>query len=75
MSPLQGLSNEHSLLKVDDEVAPSAKAEEVVAFGEVYTEYNLYFAMFVTAGELELGFWTGVQYAEVVVVVDVIGGS
>jgi hypothetical protein len=57
MSPLQGLSNEHSLFE-DDEVAPGARAEVVVASGGVYIEFNLYFATSVTIGELELGLST-----------------
>jgi hypothetical protein len=58
MSPLQGLPNEHSLLE-DDEVAPSARAEVVVASGGVYIKFDLYFATSVTIGELELRLSTG----------------
>jgi hypothetical protein len=53
MSPLQGLSNEHLLLE-DNKVAPSARAEVVVASKGVYIEFDLYFATSVTIGELEL---------------------
>jgi hypothetical protein len=74
MSPLQGLPNEHSLLE-EDEVAPSARAEEVVASREVYIEAKLYFATSVTAGELELGLSTGAPYTEAAVAADVVGGS
>jgi hypothetical protein len=58
MSPLQGLSNKHSLLK-DNEVAPSARAEVVVASGGMYIEFDLYFATSVTIGELKLRLSTG----------------
>jgi hypothetical protein len=53
MLPLQGLSNKHLLLK-GDEVAPSARAEVVVASRGVYIEFNLYFATSVTIRELKL---------------------
>jgi hypothetical protein len=59
MSPLQGLSEEHSLLG-EDEVALGARAEEVMASWGVYTEADIYFATSKAVEELELGFSTGV---------------
>jgi hypothetical protein len=74
MSPLQGLSDEHSLLE-GDEVAPSATAEEVVVSRRLYTEADLYFATPMTVGELELGILTKALYTEAAVAADVISGS
>ncbi len=75
MSPLQGLSDEHSLLEEDDEVAPSTRAEEVVASGQVYTEADLYLATPVIMGELELGLSTGASHTKAAVAADVVGDS
>jgi hypothetical protein len=53
ISPLQRLSNKHSLLE-GDKVAPSARAKVVVASKDVYIKFNLYFATSVTIEELKL---------------------
>jgi hypothetical protein len=74
MSPLQGLSDEHSLLE-GDEVAPGATAKEVVASGGLYTEADSYFATPMTVGELELRLSIGASYTEAAAAADVIGGS
>jgi hypothetical protein len=72
MSPLQGLSGEHSLLE-RDEVAPGATAEEVAVPRGLYTEADSYFATPMTVGELELGTSTGALYTEAAVAADVVG--
>jgi hypothetical protein len=43
MSPLQGLSDKHLLLKKKDKVTPGAKAEDVLAFRGLYLDADLYF--------------------------------
>jgi hypothetical protein len=75
MSPLQGLSEEHSLLEGGDEVALGARAEEVVASWGVHTEADIYFVTSMAVEELELGLSTEAPYTEAAVAADVIGES
>ncbi len=75
MSPLQGLSDEHSLLEEVDEVVPGARAEEVAASRGVHMEADLYFATSVTLGEFELGLSSGALYTRAAVAADEVGRS
>jgi len=74
MSPLQGLSDKHSLLE-EDKVAPGATAKEVVVSRGLYTKANLYFATPITVKELKLGISRRALYTKAAVAADVISGS
>jgi hypothetical protein len=74
MSPLQGLSDKHSLLE-GDKVAPSAIAKEVIASKGLYTKANLYFATPITVEELKLRLSIRALYTKAAAAADVISRS